>query len=102
MGLVNKTTLNFIVEQSGKLGRSLLTVKPQKAVNIEGLRYMPQKLSTDVVEVTQKAVQQTSTAINPVRLQELADKDLSLNQIASELNTTYWAVRFVSFNKKVF
>lgn len=94
MGLVNKTTINFIVEQGGKLGRSLLTTKPQKAVNIEELRYMPQQLTTDVVEVTQKAVQQTSTAINPARLQELADKGLSLNQIASELNTTQGAVRF--------
>ena len=93
MGLVNKTTINFTVEQSGKLGRSLLTTKPQKAVNIEGLRYMPQQLTTDVVEVTQKAVQQTSASINPAKLQELAGKGLSLNQIATELGVTQSTVR---------
>ena len=55
---------------------------------------MPQQLSTDVVEVSQKVLQQANTTINPARLQELAERGLSLNQMATELNTSLGSVRF--------
>lgn len=93
MELVNKTTLNFFVEQSGKLGRSLLTVKPPKNMNIEDFKYMPQQLSADVVEFSQKAMQQDKSEINPATLQELADKGLSLNEMAKELGVKIGKLR---------
>jgi DNA-directed RNA polymerase specialized sigma24 family protein len=92
MGLINKTTLNFIVKQGEKLVESSLVRKPN-ITNVEGLRYMPQQLSTDVVEISQKALQSTKTALEPATLQELVNKGLSLNEIASELGVKVGKVR---------
>ena len=80
MGLVNKTTLNFIVKQGEKLVESSVLKKPRIA-SFEGLQYVPQRLSSDVVEVSQKTLQQAKTAIEPAKLQELVKKNLSLNQM---------------------
>ena len=92
MGLINKTTLNFIVKQGEKLVESSLVRKPSIA-SVEGLRYMPQQLSTDVVEISQKALQSTKIALETATLQELVNKGLSLNEIASELGVKVGKVR---------
>ena len=92
MGLINKTTLNFIVKQGEKLVESSLVRKPSIA-SVEGLRYMPQQLSTDVVKISQKALQSTKIALEPATLQELVNKGLSLNEIASELGVKVGKVR---------
>ena len=93
MGLVNETTINFIVKQGEKLGKSFLA-RPAVTAKLEGLKYMPKQLSTDVVEVSQKTLQKAKTPIEAARLQELASKGLSLNKMASELGVSMNSVRF--------
>ena len=54
MGL-QKVAFNFMVERGGKLAKSLLCTKPQKAVtSIKGLKYKP--LTTDTVQIAKKEV----------------------------------------------
>ena len=56
MGL-QKVAFNFMVERGGKLAKSLLCTKPQKAVtSIKGLKYKP--LTTDTVQIAKKEVAQ--------------------------------------------
>ena len=55
MGL-QKVAFNFMVERGGKLAKSLLCTKPQKAVtNINGLRYS-KILEMDTIQFTDKRV----------------------------------------------
>lgn len=92
MVLINRATTNFVVELGEKVGKSLLS-KPVKATKITGLKYMPRQLSTDVVEVSQKAMPRVRANIEPSTLQELANKGLSLNQMAAELNVPISTIR---------
>ena len=53
MGL-QKVAFNFMVERGGKLAKSLLCTKPQKAVtNIKGLK-LTQKIETDSIKIERK------------------------------------------------
>ena len=53
MGL-EKVALNFMVKRGGKLAKSLLCTKPQKAVtNIKGLKFNP-KIETDSIKIERK------------------------------------------------
>lgn len=54
---IQKVVFNFMVERGGKLSKSLLCTKPQKAVtSIKGLKYTPKQfLTSDVVEISKDA-----------------------------------------------
>lgn len=136
-------TKNFVVRQGEKFGRSILMTKPPKIRSLKGLKYAPEKVFADVIEISQKSntgekkitkeliesminkgkrraeiardfnVNPTSviyflkkyglfkptrkarslTPINKEELQKLANEGLSLNKMASELNTTTGRVR---------
>lgn len=48
---LSKNICNFMVEQGGKLSKSILCSKPQKITNFKGIKYQP-TLAKDTVEIT--------------------------------------------------
>lgn len=85
---INKT-LNFVVKQGEQLAKSHILNQPN-ITNFKGLKYVPQNLSNDVVQIGKKA----RVSIDIEKLQMLADKDLTLNEIATELDLPMSTVRF--------
>ncbi len=55
MKQISKTTVQFVLEQGKKLSGNLFTKKPLQQIRTEGLRYMPECISADVVQVSSKA-----------------------------------------------
>ena len=51
---LSKNICNFMVEQGGKLSKSILCSKPQKITNFKGIKYQP-TLAKDTVEITNNA-----------------------------------------------
>ena len=89
---INKT-LNFVVKQGEKLTESYI-LKKANVTNFKGLKYAPQNLSEDVVQIGKK----TKVSIDIEKLQILANKNLTLNEISTELNLPMSTIR--SYMKK--
>ena len=91
MGLINKTTLNFIVKQGEKLVESSVVKKPDIA-SFDGLRYMPQDLLTDVVEVS-KPLRSYEKFLTKDLLKPLSESDKKRKEIAEELGISVRTLR---------
>lgn len=87
MGFTSKTIQMFV--SNGQIGQSFLRKNPTQIKGSQGLKYIPPKLEKDVVQISQ----QTQTKVSQERLQGLVDKNLTLQEMADELNISMSMVR---------
>ena len=86
---IQKPLTNLVTLHNGKIGCSILTRKPVEINLFQELKYVPQRLSTDVVEIPQ----QISTQVSQETLQNLVNKNLTLQEISANLNVPISTIR---------
>ena len=89
MKIISTTIQNLAILPNGKIGRCILTTKPVEIKDLQGLKYIPQQLSEDVVEISQRYPVLVSKDV----LQSLVSKKLTLQEISNELNVPTSTIR---------
>ena len=89
MKYIQKPLTNLVTLHNGKIGCSILTRKPIKINLFQELKYFPQRLSTDVVEIPQ----QMPARVSQETLQNLVNKNLTLQEISANLNVPISTIR---------
>ncbi len=94
MSIIKNAIQDLVILQNGKIGKSLLTIKPIKQgelFDIRNIRYAPQNLHSDIVQIS---ANKTPNLINESTLQELVNKNLTLQEISDTLNVSMSTIRF--------
>ena len=94
MVLINKINLNFIVEQGGKLGKSLLV--NSKKIELDGLKYMP--FAPDTVELSTKTNSVDSLLDKLPQISAMRESGMTQDKIAESLGVNRVTVQ--TFLKK--
>lgn len=89
MKLIQKPLTNLVTLHNGKIGCSILTRKPIKINLFQELKYLPQQLPTDVIEISQ----QIPARVSQETLQNLVNKNLTLQEISANLNVPISTIR---------
>lgn len=53
MAIINQKTISFLANHAGQLKTSIMCLKPNKVLNPKDLKYIPEKLMTDTIELSQ-------------------------------------------------
>lgn len=89
MKYIQKPLTNLVTLHNGKIGRSILTTKPVEIKDLQGLKYIPQQLPTDIVEISP----QISARVSQETLQNLVNKNLTLQEISDTLSIPISTIR---------
>lgn len=95
MGL-QKVAFNFMVERGGKLAKSLLCQKPQKATSIQGLNYAP-KLQGDIVQISKQSNRWTMSPNNYIPNCNIPNSAIPSHHTVDGMN---YGIRDVSMLRK--
>lgn len=67
MAIINQKTISYLANQAGQFKTSIMCLKPNRAINMDGLKYVPDKLMTDTIELSQTVAKSHKTVKQAIR-----------------------------------
>ena len=67
MAIINQKAIGYLANQAGQLKTSIMCLKPNRAINMDGLKYVPDKLMTDTIELSQTVTKSRKTVKQAIK-----------------------------------